>query len=149
MSDLVMRTAMLIRRPVAVVFEAFVDPAITSRFWFTKGSGRLEAGKRVQWDWEMYGVSVPVDVQAVDRDKRILIEWTGPMGATQVEWVFVPRGDGATNVTITESGFAGSLEDVAPRVIDSTGGFTLLLAGAKAYLEHGVQLGLVADRFAQ
>jgi uncharacterized protein YndB with AHSA1/START domain len=31
---------MLIRRPVPEVFEAFVNPAITSKFWFTKGSGR-------------------------------------------------------------------------------------------------------------
>jgi uncharacterized protein YndB with AHSA1/START domain len=29
------------------VFEAFVDPAITSKFWFTKGSGRLETGKQM------------------------------------------------------------------------------------------------------
>ena len=148
MSDLVMHTAMLIRKPVAEVFEAFVDPAITSRFWFTKGSGRLETGKKVQWDWEMYGVSVPVDVKAVERNARVLIEWTGPKGATQVEWVFAPRGDAAVNVTITHSGFTGSVEEVAREVIDSTGGFTLLLAGAKAYLEHGVQLNLVADRFA-
>ena len=33
---------MLIRKPVAEVFEAFVDPDITAKFWFTKGSGRLE-----------------------------------------------------------------------------------------------------------
>ena len=26
---------MLIRRPTAEVFEAFVDPAITARFWFS------------------------------------------------------------------------------------------------------------------
>jgi uncharacterized protein YndB with AHSA1/START domain len=26
---------MLIRKPVAKVFEAMVDPAITSRFWFS------------------------------------------------------------------------------------------------------------------
>jgi uncharacterized protein YndB with AHSA1/START domain len=39
------KVAMLIRKPVAEVFEAFVDPAITSKFWFTKGSGRLETGK--------------------------------------------------------------------------------------------------------
>jgi uncharacterized protein YndB with AHSA1/START domain len=26
---------MLIRKPVAEVFEAIVDPAITSRFWFS------------------------------------------------------------------------------------------------------------------
>jgi uncharacterized protein YndB with AHSA1/START domain len=44
------KTGMLIRRPVAGVFEAFVNPDITTRFWFTKSSGRLEAGKRVQWD---------------------------------------------------------------------------------------------------
>ena len=39
---------MLIRNPVAQVFEAFVDPAVTSRFWFTKGSGRLQAGKQIR-----------------------------------------------------------------------------------------------------
>lgn len=47
-------TGMLIRRPVAEVFEAFVNPEITSRFWFTQGSGRLETGKQVHWTWEMY-----------------------------------------------------------------------------------------------
>ena len=46
---------MLIRRPVRVVFEAFVDPAVTSRFWFSRGSGRLEVGEQVRRDWEMYG----------------------------------------------------------------------------------------------
>ena len=34
--------AEIIRKPVAKVFEAFVDPEITRRFWF---SGRLETGK--------------------------------------------------------------------------------------------------------
>ena len=60
------KTGMLIRRPVADVFEAFVNPDITTKFWFTKGSGRLEAGKQVQWDWEMYGISIPVAVKAVE-----------------------------------------------------------------------------------
>ena len=54
------KAEMLIRKPVAEVFEAFVDPAITSRFWFTRGSGRLEPGKQVAWEWEMYGVSAQV-----------------------------------------------------------------------------------------
>jgi hypothetical protein len=39
------KTGMLIRRPAADVFEAFVNPDITTKFWFTKSSGRLEAGK--------------------------------------------------------------------------------------------------------
>jgi hypothetical protein len=32
---------MLVRKPVADVFEAFVKPDITTKFWFTKSSGRL------------------------------------------------------------------------------------------------------------
>jgi len=34
----VAKAEMLIRKPVEEVFEAFIDPAITSKFWFTKGS---------------------------------------------------------------------------------------------------------------
>jgi uncharacterized protein YndB with AHSA1/START domain len=40
----VAKAEMLIRRPIAEVFEAFVNPAVTSKFWFTKSSGRLEPG---------------------------------------------------------------------------------------------------------
>lgn len=54
---------MLTRKPVAEVFEALTDPEITSRFWFTNGSGKLASGAQVQWDWEMYGVSVDVRVR--------------------------------------------------------------------------------------
>jgi uncharacterized protein YndB with AHSA1/START domain len=49
----VMRTGMLIPRPAAEVFEAFVNPDITTQFWFTRSSGRLEPGKQVEWAWEM------------------------------------------------------------------------------------------------
>jgi uncharacterized protein YndB with AHSA1/START domain len=70
------KAEMLIRRPVAEVFEAFVNPAITSKFWFSKGSGRLEAGKQVTWDWEMYHFSVPVNVKAIEQNARILVEWS-------------------------------------------------------------------------
>jgi uncharacterized protein YndB with AHSA1/START domain len=66
---------LLIRKPVADVFEAFVNPDITAKFWFTKSSGRLEAGKQVQWDWEMYGSSIPVTTKAIEPNRRIVIEW--------------------------------------------------------------------------
>ena len=141
------KAAMLIRRPVAEVFEAFVDPGITSRFWFTKGSGRLEPGKQVRWDWEMYKVSADVSVKAVEPNKRILIEWSAYGTPTTVEWIFTPRADGTTFVSITNAGFTGDADSVSGQVVSSTEGFTLVLAGAKALLEHGVRLNLVADRF--
>ncbi len=82
---------MLIRRPVAEVFEAFINPATTSKFWFTSSSGRLEPGKQVQWDWEMYDFSVQVTVLAIEEQKRILIEWSAYGTPTMVEWIFTAR----------------------------------------------------------
>lgn len=143
----VSKTGMLIRKPVAEVFEAFVDPQVTTKFWFTKSSGSLEAGKQVQWEWEMYNVSMPVTPKAIEPEKRILIEWPGYSGQTTVEWTFASQEDGTTFVSITESGFTGSGDQLVKQVTDSTQGFTLVLAGLKAFLEHNIRLNLVADRY--
>jgi len=136
----VVHAHMLIRRPVEVVFEAFIDPAITSRFWFTRGSGRLQQGGKVVWHWDMYGATAEVTVKAVERNHRILIAWPTP-----VEWRFTPRVDNATFVSITASDFAGTNDEKVAQALDSMGGFCFLLAGCKAFLEHGVMLNLVAD----
>ena len=140
------KSEMLIRRPVAEVFEAFVDPAITSRFWFTKGSARLEAGKEVQWDWEMYNFSVQVKVKEVEKDKRIVVEWGAYEEPSTIEWVFTARSDNTTFVSVTNSGFTGTGDEIVKKALDSTEGFTFLLAGLKALLEHNVELNLVRDR---
>ncbi len=141
------KAEMLIRKPASEVFEAFVNPAITSKFWFTKGSGRLQAGKKFRWDWEMYGHSVEVRVKAIKEDKRILIEWGAYGTPTTVEWAFTSRPDNTTFVSITNTGFSGDDDEVVKQALDSTEGFTLVLAGAKAFLEHNIILNLVADRF--
>ena len=140
------RTGMLIRRPVSEVFEAFVDPAITTQFWFTRSSGPLKAGRQLQWSWEMYGITIAVNAKAVEPGRRILIEWPGYQGTTEVEWTFEPLKDGTTFVRVAETGFTGDGDELVRQVTDSTQGFSLMLAGAKAFLEHGIRLNLVADR---
>lgn len=140
-------TGMLIRKPIREVFDAFINPVITTQFWFTKSSDVLAAGKTVDWEWEMYGVSAPVTVLAVEPDRRILIEWPGEKGRTTVEWNFASYGESATFVTILEKGFAGDGDELVRQVAGSTEGFTLVLAGAKALLEYGIRLNLVGDRF--
>ncbi len=134
---------MLIRKPIATVFDAFVDPAITSKFWFTKGSGRLEAGKRVRWDWDMYGVSVEVVVKALEVNTRILIEWPSDHAPTTVEWRFTPRPDHTTFVSIKNQGFSGEGDAVMHEAIASTEGFALVLSGLKALLvaQHSFKSG--------
>jgi uncharacterized protein YndB with AHSA1/START domain len=142
----VARAQMLIRRPMAEVFEAFVDPAITSRFWFSKGSGRLESGEQVRWDWEMFAVGTNVNVKAVESNRRILIEWDVPDDPTEVEWSFESKGNDRALVTVENRGFHGSTAEIVAKALDSTGGFHLVLAGAKILLEHNIEPNFVIDR---
>lgn len=141
----IVKAQMLIRRPVADVFQAFVDPTITTKFWFTRSSGKLAPGKKIRWDWEMYGASAQVIVKAVEQNTRILIEWGDPL--CPVEWQFTSRPGNATLVSISSWGFCGSEDEVVAKAIDSMGGFTSVLAGLKALIEHGVVLNLVADHY--
>src|SRR4051812_36511896 len=102
---------MLIRRPVAEVFEAIVDPAITTKFWFTHSSGRLDSRKEVRWEWRMYGASAMVNVSEIVENKKIVMQWSDP--PTTVVWTFTEMPgaetpDGATFLEVSNFGFAGT-----------------------------------------
>lgn len=143
-SDFVqVKAGMLIRRPPSEVFQAFVDPAITTKFWYTKSSGKMVSGAVLTWEWEMYGASVRVAVKEVEPDSRIVFEWNDGM-TVGLRFEALPDG---TYVDVTESGFGGTADEVVGHVGDSTGGFTIALCALKALLEHGVELGAVGDRF--
>jgi uncharacterized protein YndB with AHSA1/START domain len=144
----VAKTGMLIRRPLADVFAAFVDPEITTMFWFTKSSGCLTSPKQIKWEWEMYNASTTVDVKAIEPGRRIFIEWDGYSGRTMVEWKFAPQKKG-TFVSVTESGWTGNADKIVNYVNNSTQGFTWTLAGLKGWLERNHRLNYVADRFPQ
>jgi len=139
----VVKAEMLIRKPAEEVFEAFIDPAVTTQFWFTKSSGKLEKGATVRWEWEMYGVSDEVAVKEIEPNRRIQIQWSDN---TETEWVFTPRSDNETFVAITNSGFTGDGDELVNQAIDAMGGYTIVLCGLKALLEHNIVLNLVADK---
>jgi uncharacterized protein YndB with AHSA1/START domain len=138
---------MLIRKPVAKVFEAFIDPAITKNFWFTKGSGKLEPGKKITWEWEMYNVSTPVVVKDISPHSKIVFDWDEDQKT--VEFTFRSLSDGSTFVTVTECGYKETGDELLAVIKRSTGGFTVVLDGLKAYMEHNINLNLIADKFPQ
>lgn len=138
---------MLLRKPISEVFEAFIDPEITTKFWFSKSSGKLEEGKSIDWVWEMYGNNtVTVKVLSLLANESIVVQW-GDDEKAKAEWEFNDLSESKTFVTITYNGIQGDLEELTAQIRDVTEGFTLVLAGLKAYLEHNIQLNLVADRF--
>ena len=86
--------------------------------------------------------------KVIEPNRRIVMEWPGYSGRTKVEWTFAPQDErGTTFVSVTESGFTGNGNQLVKYVADSTQGFTLVLSGLKAFLEHGVRLNLVGDRY--
>lgn len=138
---------MLIRKPVEQVFEAFIDPEITANFWFTKSTGRLDEHDEVLWTWEMSNHTVPVSVKSIIPNEKIIIQWGNYEEKTTVEWTFIPLDKSRTFVNIVNGEFKGTPDELLAQVRDSTGGFTLVLAGLKAYLEYNIKLNLIADRF--
>lgn len=141
------KAEMLIRKPVKEVFDAFVNPEVITKFWFTHSSGPLVAGEKVEWTWSMFNLTVPVLVKSVTPDKEIVMEWGNGEDITLVTWTFKTLAGKGTFVSVVNEGFKGDTAKVLAAVRDSTEGFTIVLAGAKAYLEHGLQLNLVADKF--
>lgn len=136
---------MKIRKPVAEVFNAFIDSEVTINFWFTKSSGKLETGKTVVWEWEMYGVSTKVETVEIVPNRKIAIRWGEPQ--TNVDFNFTELSDGSTYIDIKHYGFTEQGDDLIAAIRDSTGGFTTVVDGLKAWLEHGLNLNLILDKF--
>src|SRR5688500_8631429 len=91
---------MMIRRPVAMAYQACIDPEITTKFWFTKSTGRLDKNQTVTWTWEMYNESAEVIVVSLEPNKKISILWGGAEQKTRADWTFTPLDDTRTFVHI-------------------------------------------------
>jgi len=141
----IVETQMLIRKPVEEVFQAFIDPKITTNFWFTKSSGQLEIGKSITWEWEMYGAKANVLTKEIIPNQLISTEWGDP--PTTVDYKFNAISDDSTYVIIKHYGFRETGNDLIQVIKDSTSGFTTVLDGLKAYLEYGLKLNLVGDKY--
>lgn len=138
-------TQMMIRQPTPVVFAAFINPEITSKFWFSSSTGKLEHGKTIQWTWEKYQISTAVKVTKIVENELIQIQWGKP--ETTVDFIFESLNETQTYLRIQNYNIPLQGEELITFIIDSTGGFTTVLDSLKAYLEHGIQLNLVQDKF--
>lgn len=146
-SDPIVKAEMRIRKPVSEVFEAFTKPEHLTRFWFDKATGPLEDGAEIEWHWTMYDAFAPVIVQKFVENEKIIMTWGSGDDLSTLEWTFTGRDDDTTYVSLINKGFTGTDEEKQAKSLDSNGGFHLVIAAAKAYLEHGIKLNIVEDKF--
>ncbi|MTI87688.1 MAG: polyketide cyclase [Balneolaceae bacterium] len=148
----IVESQMLIRKPVSEVFEAMVNPDITSKFWFTKSSGRVEPGKTLEWEWGQFGVKDTVDILEAKPNEYISLQWKPGGLKPTVEMNFEPKPNDTTLFRVTEKGFWKSapaedknLEEKIGLMLGQNGGWTLVLSNMKAWIEHGIDLNVIAD----
>ena len=136
---------MLVKKSPKTVFNAFADPRYTTKFWFTKSSGKLEKGVTVTWEWEMYGAKDEVTVIELKPFEKITISWGKPK--CKVDFLFEEFKKGQTLVKIKCYDFEHKKKELVAVMLDYMGGFTTVLDGLKCYLEHGINLNLIKDKY--
>jgi len=141
MTEQVARAAMLIRRPVAEVFDAFVRTDMITQFWLESTSGPLEQGARVEWRFMVPGAVETVTVTAFENQRRIAFDWSG---SVSVNMAFEELDQHATRVTVDAAGFKG--DDAGADVVNATEGFSIVLCDLKILLEIGRSGNLVRDK---
>jgi uncharacterized protein YndB with AHSA1/START domain len=141
MTDAVARTKMLIRSPVADVFDAFVNPDKITKFWLNATTGPLAKGAQVEWSFMVPGVRDQVKVTAFDAPRRIDFDWSDGI---HVNMNFEPRSDRATVLEVQTSGFTG--DDLIDQIVNTTEGYSIVLCDLKTFLESGKSAHLVKDK---
>ena len=118
-----------------------------SQFWFARRDDGLKAGETVAWflDLDEHAVSFDVHVEAFIYPSKLVIAWERDGTSTRITWTLAATARGDTILTIEEAGFAGSADAIVAQILDATGGFNQVIIAAKAWIEHGVALNVVAD----
>lgn len=140
MGEHVARASMLIRRPVAEVFDAFVNPGTITKFWLESTTGPLAKGAQVGWVFMVPGATETVTVTAFEPRQRIAFDWSD---GNRVTMTFEARGGADAHLVVEVAG----LDDEAA-ALNATEGFAIVLCDLKTLLESGRSANLVRDKAA-
>jgi uncharacterized protein YndB with AHSA1/START domain len=135
------KSTMLIHRPVAEVFRAFVDPDMITSFWLEATTAPLAKGAQVTWHFMVPGATETVTVTEFDDQRHIGLDWSGGI---KVSMTFEAYGKGSTKLVVEATGFKG--ENAEMTTVDATEGFTIVLCDLKTFLETGRSASLVRDK---
>ena len=147
-SELSAYAAIKVHASPADVCRAFVSANEMSRYWFTRYDDGLREGEASRWfvGDDADAMSFEVHVKELRFPHKLVVDWPGDKGELrQVTWSFEASGDGGTLLSIEETGFAGGDHLAVSQALDSTRGFNQVIVAAKAFVEFGIQLNVVAD----
>ena len=131
-----------IRKPVAEVFDAVVNPKKLSGYFTTGGSsGALVPGSTVTWDFADFPGAFPVHVREVVPERLIVLQWQAADGDydTTVRMEFEALDDRSTLIRISESGWKETQKGLDSSY-GNCSGWMQMLCCLKVYAEQGKNL---------
>ncbi len=131
-----------IRKPVAEVFDAVVNPKKLSQYFTTGGSsGALMPGSTVTWDFADFPGAFPVHVREVVPERLIVLQWQAADGDydTTVRMEFEALDDRSTLIRISESGWKETQKGLDSSY-GNCSGWMQMLCCLKVYAEQGKNL---------
>ncbi len=138
-SILEIKAELQILKPPATVFEAIADPEKMSNYFISKGSGRMEEGKIIMWQFPEFEKEFPIRTGRIVKDKYISYYWDSDGFDLLVEITLTPTNKNFTIVKITEKS-RNNDEAGLKWLQGNTFGWSNFLACLKAYLEYGINL---------
>ena len=134
------KASLMVSMPGHEVFEAIVNPSKMSNYFISNGSGRMEEGKTIIWQFPEMDMEFPVHIKKINADKYISYTWNDfrDGAETLVEFTLTPKTN-ATFVTVTEKSRNNDEAGIA-WLKSNTEGWANFLACLKAYLEYGINL---------
>lgn len=130
-----------IRKPVAEVFDAVVNPKKLTGYFTKTASGPMVGGSTVRWSFPEFPEEFPVKVKQVEKDAKVVFQWEAAEGGydTTVELELKAIDAQTTTAQLREHGWRET-----PKGIESSygnaGGWMFFLCALKAYLEYGINL---------
>lgn len=133
------KAAIQISKPVNEVFEAIVDPVKMSNYFISKGSGRMEDGKKIIWKFPEFDMEAPIRTGKIEKNKYISFYWEIDGLELLTEMTLTSKANNSTLVSITEKSREND-EAGIKWLIGNTEGWANFLACLKAWLEYGINL---------
>ncbi|WP_304517629.1 SRPBCC domain-containing protein [Cecembia rubra] len=140
MAKIQISTSLQISKTPKEVFEAIIDPAHMTHYFISKSSGKMEAGKTLDWEFPEFPGSFPVRILSVKPYESINFEWDGDSHPLEVNIYLEPKNEGNSTLVKVEEKEMEANEEGLNWLKNNTAGWANFLACLKAYLEYGINL---------
>jgi len=133
------KVALQVSKSIDVLFEAILNPDKMTNYFISKGSGIMEEGKELIWNFPEFDSDYPIRVGKIENNKYISYYWEVDEEELFVEITLEAQKNGSTLVTITEKNMPNN-EAGLKWLSGNSFGWSNFLACLKAYLEYNINL---------